>query len=301
MTSFSNSTSIPPSSPKTNLPLETYFVSVPTVTGGKTPINVKVDFHLMDNFNLQTVELEKANAFVFPLAFKPRCLSAEALIGDKLLTLAQGSVGIPPEREDDIPKQLYDLDGLTRVVADEEFEALQTAMEVLFDRELSVRSEKVPFERALEQMIVLLERYSGLDAHKSDVRARTAIQNFRGNYEPRPFRDPITWGIVCKRLQFLVRCMAEKVENPLARLRSVGQTETFIALEGDRFKENRLRLRQELIEEFVAVLKSQERTEMAKRLRNSRLERLLWEIVTPSNVGEIQGKVLAKMANIAQE
>jgi len=174
-------------------------------------------------------------------------------------------------------------------------------MEVLFDRELSVRPEKVPFERALEQMIVLLERYSGLDAHRSDLRARTAIQNFRGNYEPRPFKDLIIWGITSKRLGFLVKCISSRVNNPLSQLKNAKRIEKIVALEQVRFKEDRIRLQQELREEFFAVLKSQGRPETAKRLKNSRLERLFWEIVMPSNLEEIQKKVMAKTANIVPE
>lgn len=283
-----------PSSPKTSLPLETYFVSVPTVTGGKTPINIKVDFHLMDRLDLQIIEIEGARAFVIPLAFKPRCLSAGTLIGDKLLTLAQGSVGIPPEREDDIPKQLYDLDGLTRIVDGHDFEAVRQALEVLFDREQSVRSDKVSLENALEHMLELLERYSRLDSHKGDEHARVAIRNFRGNYEPRPFRDPITWGIVCKRLQFLVKCIAVGTGDPLSHLRNVDRIEKIIALEEERFKESKARLGQELRDEFVVMLKSQGLSEAAKRLNNSRLERLFWEIMTPANVADIEDRVSAK-------
>lgn len=285
-----------PENPKTQLPLETYFVSVPTLTGGKSPINIKVDFHLMDNLNLQTITLEGVNAFVIPLAYKPRCLSPGALIGDKLLTLAQGSVGIPPEREGDVPKQLYDLDGLTKVVDHEDFPAVKAAMEDLFERELSVRSQKVSMGKALEQMTGLLEKYSGLDSHNSDQNARTAIRNFRGNYEPRPFRDPITWGIVSKRLQFFVKCILTGVENPLLLLGSVDQLEVMIRLEEERYKETRTRLRQELRDEFVSDLKSSGFPEKAKRLRNTRPERLLWEIVTPSNLKEIDQMLRAKAA-----
>lgn len=174
-----------PENPQTQLPLITYFVPVPTVTGAKGPANIKIDFHLMDRFDLATVELEQASAFVVPLAFKPRCLSPGALIGDKLLTLAQGSIGIPPEREDDIPKQLYDLDGLTREVNHQEFGTVKAAMSNLFERELSVRSEKVSIKESYGQMVDLLERYSNLDSPQGDERVRTAIHNFRGNYEPR--------------------------------------------------------------------------------------------------------------------
>lgn len=43
-----------------------------------------------------------------------RCLTVGALIGDKLLTLAKGSVGM--ELESDYPKQIYDIDALLESV-----------------------------------------------------------------------------------------------------------------------------------------------------------------------------------------
>ena len=281
-----------PLSPRTKLPLETYFVSVPTATG-RTPINMKVDFHLMDHLDLQVTEIEGASAFVIPLAFKPRCLSAGSLIGDKLLTLAQGSIGIPPEREDDMPKQLYDLDGLSRVVKSQDFEVIRHAMEELLEYELSVRSDKVSLERALEQMVHQLERYAGLDSHKSDEHARTAVQNFRGNYEPQPFRDPIAWGVLSKRLQFLVRCIAGSVANPISYLQRADRLETIIAFKEGKFKETKPGLLESLRKDFLDVLRSQGRPDVAKRLKNSRVERLLWEVLTESNAEEIEGTIVS--------
>jgi hypothetical protein len=284
-----------PKNPKTSLPLQTYFVAVPSSVTKEKPINIKIDFHLMDTLTLDVVEIDKASAFVIPLAFKPLCLSPESLLGDKLLTLAQGSVGIPPEREDDIPKQLYDLDNLIRVADPNKFKAVERALEILFDKEQSVRTEKVKLEDALNQMISLLERYSSLDSHDSDPQARTAINNFRGNYEPQPPRDATLWGIVSKRLQFLVRCISESKGNPLSRLKTVDEFEKMIAFGEERFNEDRTRLQQELRKEFIEILRNQGRSDVAKRLKNTRLERLFWEIMTPSNVEEI-GKMLQTKA-----
>jgi hypothetical protein len=238
-------------------------------------------------------EIEGASAFVIPLAFKPRCLSAGSLIGDKLLTLAQGSIGIPPEREDDMPKQLYDLDGLSRVVKSQDFEVIRHAMEELLEYELSVRSDKVSLKRALEQMVHQLERYAGLDSHKSDEHARTAVQNFRGNYEPQPFRDPIAWGVLSKRLQFLVRCIAGSVANPISYLQRADRLETIIAFKEGKFKETKPGLLESLRKDFLDVLRSQGRPDVAKRLKNSRVERLLWEVLTESNAEEIEGTIVS--------
>ena len=278
-----------PKNPRTRLPLDTYYVAVPSTTE-KTPINIKIDFHRMDQLALQTVEIEKASTFVIPLGFNPLCLSPGSLLGDKLLTLAQGSVGIPPEREDDIPKQLYDLENLSRIVDPKNFKAVEQALEILFEREQSVRPEKVTIGTALGQMIDLLERYSLLDQQKKEQLALSVIKNFRGNYEPRPFRSMIDWEIVSKRLQFLVRCILEKIENPLSQLEKVDRLEKTIAFDG----EHKTRLQEELRKEFIEILRNQGRPDLAKRLKNAKLERLFWEIMTPSNVEEIGSKISAK-------
>ncbi|MCX6132633.1 MAG: nucleotidyl transferase AbiEii/AbiGii toxin family protein [Ignavibacteriales bacterium] len=286
-----------PLNPKTVLPLETYYVTVPAVTA-KAPINIKLDFHLMDTLELPVVELEGAAAFVVPLAFKPRCISASALLGDKLLTLAQGSVGIPPEREDDIPKQLYDLHELSRIVDTRDVSTVIRAMGTLFARELAVRTEKVTLLEALGQMIVLLERYSGLDSAKSDKAARDAIQNFRSNYEPRPFRNPIAWGIVSKRLQLLARCFLDGAQHPLTYLQDVDRMVALIAFEDERFEKMRPALRESLRVDFIGILKTQGHDDVAKRLKNSLPERVLWEAVTPTNLEVIGEKIEARTKSI---
>ena len=50
--------------------------------------------------------------FAIDLAFAPRLITADALFGDKLLTLASTTVGIPDQRANDRCKQLYDLNRL---------------------------------------------------------------------------------------------------------------------------------------------------------------------------------------------
>jgi hypothetical protein len=138
-------------------------------------------------------------------------------------------------------------------------------------------------------MVDQLERYAGLDSHKSDKYARVAVQNFRGNYEPRPFRDPIAWGVVSKRLELLVKCIAARMENPVSYLRSADRLEAMIAFKEEKFKETRLKLQELLRKELLDVMRLQGRPEIAKRLKNTRVERLLWEVLTPSNVQEIEG------------
>lgn len=279
-----------PKNPSTILPLETYIVSVPA-SDGQSSIIIKIDFHLMEKLDLETVDLQGASAFVIPLAYKPRCLSAASLLGDKLLTLAQGSVGIPPAKEPDIVKQLYDLDALSKIVDPAGTRAMNIALNGLFAHEIEVRTEKVNLEHALNDSINLLERYSSLNSPNFDRRARIAMMNFRGNYEPKPFRSLLDWELTAKRLQFLVRCIAENQEHALAALREADELGVRIDLKGN---ERRTEIRQTLSEEFVKLLRAENRLEAAKRLKNTSPERLLWEVVHPSRLSDIQNLITAR-------
>jgi hypothetical protein len=282
-----------PINPKTKLPLKTYFVSVPSATVTRAPLHIKIDFHLMEQNTLETVEMDSARAFVIPLAFRPRCLSPGSLFGDKLLTLAQGGVGIPTEREDDIAKQLYDIDLLSGIVSTKDIAAVRNAMDILFKRELEVRTEQMEFDLALQQMDTLLEKYSHLDSPKGDRVAHDAVNHFRSNYEPRPFRSWIDWGIIAKRLQFFVRALKENAEQSLSNLEEAEKIGRIISMEGN---ERRGELRKELAIEFTELLRANGQVEVAKRLKNTSPERIFWEIISFTNLEEIKETILRKAA-----
>ena len=282
-----------PKNPKTTLPLETYHVSVPSITEGKGVLHIKVDFHLMEKNTLETIEMESASAFVIPLAFRPRCLSSGSLFGDKMLTLAQGSVGIPTEREDDIVKQLYDIDLLSKIVSSKDTAAIRNAMDILFKRELAVRNEQVEFEKALQQMFTLLEKYSQLDSPKGDRVAHDAVNHFRSNYEPRPFRSWIEWGMIAKRLQFFVRALETHAEQSVSILGEAEKIGHMLSMEGNDRKGE---FRKALALEFTELLRADGQVDIAKRLKNTSPERIFWEIVKPTNLEEIKQAILHKLA-----
>ena len=49
-------------------------------------------------------------------------------------------------------------------------------------------------DQSHQDSIRLLERYSIVNSHKSDELARTAMRNFRGNYEPTAVQNPVGLG-----------------------------------------------------------------------------------------------------------
>jgi len=65
----------------------------------------------MKNVLLEVVRRNLNNTFALavPLDFAAMYLAVESLVGDKILELAGGSPGIPPERGADIAKRVYEL------------------------------------------------------------------------------------------------------------------------------------------------------------------------------------------------
>jgi len=274
-----------PKNPQTIIPMETYYVTVPSLTHIKGELHIKIDFHFAERMDLEIVELASANAFVLPLAFKPRCLSLGSLLGDKLLTFARGSVGIPVEREDDIIKQLYDVDLLSRRITHQEIDTVLNSMAIHFEKESKIREERVELRVALNQMIDLLEIYSQVNSPKCDPAIKKVVYNFRGNYEPPPFRNWLEWEILAKRLQFLVRAIEENPGQSLVMLKEAEDIERMIAFDGDQ---NKGELRKLLASEFTQIIIANGQPNIAKQLKNTLPERIYWEIVRPSNLSSIR-------------
>jgi hypothetical protein len=88
-----------------------------------------------------------------------------------------------------------------------------------------------------------------------------------------------------------VRCIAENQEHALAALREADELGVRIDLKGN---ERRTEIRQTLSEEFVKLLRAENRLEAAKRLKNTSPERLLWEVVHPSRLSDIQNLITAR-------
>ena len=95
-----------PKSPTVGLPMKTYDVDLPSVI--TNACRIKLDVLLIDeDIPLNTIRRAKTFACTVENA---TCPTAGALVGDKLLTLARGSIGI--QTVEDYPKQVYDLEML---------------------------------------------------------------------------------------------------------------------------------------------------------------------------------------------
>ena len=265
-----------PKKPTKVLPLQTFYVAVPAILAEETyQINIKLDFHMIDDIKVKVIDLKGAVALGVPLAFAPRCLSADSLVGDKLLTLARGSVGIPPGREADIPKQLYDLNGLTSLHRFENSADLQLAFGEFLRLEISNTGQAFDGRTVYSQIIDTLRRYSTVGGNEPDGEALKVLKEFRGNYEPRPFMNMLQWETVCKRLEYFTTCLAKKSDDDIRLLKQADDLALQISIIEDR---------QSRAKKLFSILQSVNPSGKIGRFRNVMPERIFWEIVSLNKI-----------------
>lgn len=261
-----------PKRPTKILPLQTFYVAVPGVLGEETnQINIKLDFHMIRDTKVKVIDLKGAVALGVPLAFAPRCLTVESLVGDKLLTLARGSVGIPPGREADIPKQLYDLNALTSLQRFENLAHLWLASGEFLQLEILNTGQAIDERTVYSQIVDTLRRYSTVAGNEPDSEALKVLKEFRGNYEPRPFMNMIQWETVCKRLEYFSWCLREKSAEAIRLLKQADAMADQISSTKDR---------QSQTKKLFSILQSLSPSGKIGRFRNVTPERIFWEIIS---------------------
>ena len=89
-----------------------------------------------------------------------------------------------------------------------------------------------------------------------------------------------------------MKCIVENQEQALTSLKEADEIAARINMTGNA---RRTEIRQALSEEFVKMLRAEGQLEEAKRLKNTSPERLLWEVLRPSKLKEIQDLIAGVM------
>ncbi len=291
-----------PKQPQAGLPLQTFFVTVPSAFGMTTPgaagpiagRAIKVDIFYL-RASLSSVVVERPRTFALDLAYSPRCMAPGPLLGDKLLTLATRSIGVPRVRADDLPKHLYDLDNLSRLtLTREDFEALLATVPVLIEVESAFRGLSVNVLQVLEHIEETLLRLAALDLREGDADLKRYVLNMQSQYLRAPRRAPFYgWAAKAQRLRFLVRGLAALIQGRAldlaALLRRADALEAHLAFDGLSGDERRLKRRaaQELL---IAELREASRGEW-KQLKPRPPERIYWELVNLENLSQLEDRV----------
>lgn len=224
---FTWSLAKPPKEPHKKIEeLHCYEIIVPTKIGssfGKQNASIlKIDAICYKELPFRVINLE--NPALFKLKLKPfPIISKGSLIGDKLLTLADSTVGILAKNEDDYEgyfKQIYDLTHLIDFfIANEEVvKDILFTIERLTPIELKYRKINKPIKDILIDITESLEKKKYFDCDSSELsqNLRDSITNFRANYlnkEEWLIQD--YWAARIAKIQIITKILLNLIEEKI--------------------------------------------------------------------------------------
>ena len=269
--------------------LHSHTVLVPSAIGQKWRLQdgreiearmIKVDFH--EVAGLPPGLSLPASVAGLDLQFEALCVSRGYLVAEKLLTQARSTVGVPDSRYQDLPKHLYDLDGLTSVeTAGESLaEAAQWLPDVVDQQGPEWRGRK-QLARVLEDLEKSLAGFAVIDYVEERDRFGRAVQQLETLYLPRGSHWRLhQWAMKAARMLALARLIRRAVleKTPIG----AGQFEILEALAGKvRAHADPSGLCKALFSRLPATLQH------IRPMRGSPPERLFWLLADRENIPQL--------------
>lgn len=274
-----------PRRPKTRLPLVTYFIDAPTTLGleltRRKQLEIKANF-LLDDARLPTLEVEDVETFALRVK-RMRIPTLGTCIGDKLLTLAKGSIGMT--REEDYPKQMHDIDLLSRRISEPTFPEIVDAVRKLTPLEASYRGLEIEPSDALRDVHRLSASLGIIDTTIGDADEKRHIEAFQQFFVSRSQRLPFyEWASRALRIAFmanLVNMASTKERDPTNAARTLaraqGLAESFGTVQAQKIRPVR--------EGLLKMVPK--RVRYFKELKGKPLTRVFWEVATPHNLDDV--------------
>jgi hypothetical protein len=274
-----------PRRPKTRLPLVTYFIDAPTTLGleltRRKQLEIKADF-LLDDARLPTLEVEDVETFALQVK-RMRIPTLGTCIGDKLLTLAKGSIGMT--REEDYPKQMYDIDLLSRKISEPTFPEIVDAVRKLTPLEASYRGLEIEPSDALRDVHKLSASFGTIDTTIGGADEKKHIEAFQQFFVSRSQRLPFyEWASRALRIAFMVNLVnmaltKETAPANAARIltRAQGLAESLSTVQAQKIRPVR--------EGLLKMIPK--RIRYFKELKGKPLTRVFWEAATPHNLDDV--------------
>lgn len=275
-----------PKHPKLNIPLVTYYVKVPAVA----PTETRKDLEIKTEFLLEDVRVPASivsQIETFAVKIKSlKCYSPTALIGDKLLTLAEKTIGI--QRQEDIPKQIYDITQLSEhyISSTNDISKIIEVMKEIMPMEASYRKLHLDSNNVLKDINESMEKYSLVDTAGADTDIKKNITNFQQFYVSESQRKPwYEWCVWALRIKFLIQNLTVIIEHKItvneaikAYSTTIETARTLRRVSGTDIIKIRRRL-MELADRHIPYY---------KELRGKPLHRVFWQIVTIKNLDELR-------------
>ena len=185
------------------LPMVTFEVVVPALLGhrnlsGVAQHMIKLEFHFTES--LPATETIRHIVFALADPVEQPCTVRTYQIAMKLMTLAADPIGLPPLREDDLPKHTSDLDGLIKEFDLAQWPELLGTVEDLCKQEVARTSLTITPAEVLAQIIARLD-------HWATAPNWGLIQAVHGQLTKLSSTGPTGWRARFRRLEFFVTCI----------------------------------------------------------------------------------------------
>ena len=294
-----------PKNPKTNLPLHTYYMKVPSVLSNaernmdreSIPYQeLKIEFILQPEkweYERRTGE----NIFAVNSSWNYQILPLNYLFADKLTTLGCNTIGVQNERLDEQVKQFYDIMMLSRNCISEmqcsvvKEKYLKRAEQEWNTRKITLGStlERRDYEPKyiVEDVEKQLLRYQQADSGE-DAELKKFINDFHSLYLNRKVQyDPKTVACGASLVRLMYELMIsgmgwDKVKQALEIEKKLGMEHLAGPEKGQKIRE----LRNQFIQEF-----GKDSVIPASTLKGKDLKRVFWAIVNIDNLNKIEGMI----------
>lgn len=294
-----------PKNPKTNLPLHTYYMKVPSVLSNaernmereSIPYQeLKIEFILQPEkweYERRTGE----NIFAVNSSWNYQILPLNYLFADKLTTLGCNTIGVQNERLDEQVKQFYDIMMLSRNCISEmqcsvvKEKYLKRAEQEWNTRKITLGStlEGRDYEPKyiVEDVEKQLLRYQQADSGE-DAELKKFINDFHSLYLNRKVQyDPKTVACGASLVRLMYELMIsgmgwDKVKQALEIEKKLGMEHLSGPEKGQKIR----KLRNQFIQEF-----GKDSVIPASTLKGKDLKRVFWAVVNIDNLNKIEGMI----------
>jgi len=214
------------------------------------------------------------------------------LIGDKMLTLAETTVGVKDLSS--YPKQIYDVYQLlmNTAINEESLNEIIHSIILLSEKEKNYRKYDGKIKNILEDIIDSLSAHSYLDTSRYNRDMKKHIESFQTYYLSSTQRKAklYDWSYRFNIVKYLTKIIFEIVNNKITSTEGVKKYNKALDIE-----KKLTQTRGDNLKKTITTLLSfsEHYLPYYKELRGKPVNRVFWEVVTISNVEKIEEKFIA--------
>ena len=273
-----------PKNPNENIPLKTYFFKVPSVLyPDDGPIDIKIDA-IFDSCKVPLSILTDVKTFAIDVK-KIKTYKNTALIGDKLLTLGENTIGITDQSN--YPKQLYDVYNLINIVEINEkiINEIISSIESVSNKEIKYRNYDGGIKDIINDVIICLKMHSEVDLSQYIGDMKKHLHGFQSMYLSSEQRNVkfYDWSKRFNQVRFLAEILLNLFEDEISATEAVKCYNKAINFHGKALSLEG----QDIRNTIQHILNHADRLPYYKELRVKPIHRVFWEIATPEKIDAI--------------